>query len=200
MPCPPATTVCGALCVDLQDDPSNCGVCGHACPAPQACNAGQCTGSCAPDADEPDDAPATARPLAFDFSSPYQARLQHEAALCAGDEDYYVVSLAGLEFVPTWMQARVGLAGAWSAECYDACNLLFQPDPRHALIVEILDAATLAPIATGSGDRGTASAATAGPLPQTDVLIHVKGAPEVEEPYLLLLHLQPDPLSCSDGD
>ena len=38
-------TQCGHTCVDLTDDPDNCGTCGAACGAGVACNAGACGGS-----------------------------------------------------------------------------------------------------------------------------------------------------------
>lgn len=40
--CPPSTPLCGDACVDLQTDPSNCGACGLACDADQACRFGFC--------------------------------------------------------------------------------------------------------------------------------------------------------------
>ncbi len=39
--CPGATTLCGAVCVDLQASAENCGACGHACGGP-LCGGGRC--------------------------------------------------------------------------------------------------------------------------------------------------------------
>src|SRR5690348_12913480 len=33
-------------CVNLDADPANCGMCGHACATGQACQAGTCSGGC----------------------------------------------------------------------------------------------------------------------------------------------------------
>ena len=41
-----ATSLCGALCVDVQTDPENCGACGKACAATEACVAGKCSAQC----------------------------------------------------------------------------------------------------------------------------------------------------------
>jgi hypothetical protein len=38
---------CGATCVNLQEDQLNCGACGTACPAGQACSGGACSATCA---------------------------------------------------------------------------------------------------------------------------------------------------------
>jgi hypothetical protein len=38
--------VCDGTCVDTQSDPANCGTCGHACDASDACVAGQCELQC----------------------------------------------------------------------------------------------------------------------------------------------------------
>ena len=40
--CPTGQTRCGAVCVNLQSDPRNCGACGHACAVGQVCSAGMC--------------------------------------------------------------------------------------------------------------------------------------------------------------
>jgi hypothetical protein len=40
--CPMGTTACGGPCRNLQTDVANCGACGAACAAGQACNAGVC--------------------------------------------------------------------------------------------------------------------------------------------------------------
>jgi hypothetical protein len=42
--CPAGKTQCGYNCVDLSSDPSNCGSCGHSCPAGQICNNSKCIG------------------------------------------------------------------------------------------------------------------------------------------------------------
>jgi len=48
--CSPLTTCSGSTCTNLNTDPSNCGSCGHACPAnAAACLNGACTASCAVD-------------------------------------------------------------------------------------------------------------------------------------------------------
>ena len=47
--CPAGATTCSAApttCVDLSSDPSNCGVCGHACAGGQGCNQGTCVANC----------------------------------------------------------------------------------------------------------------------------------------------------------
>lgn len=41
--CPPGQSICLDACADLQNDAKNCGRCGLACLAGQACIAGQCT-------------------------------------------------------------------------------------------------------------------------------------------------------------
>jgi hypothetical protein len=43
--CAAGYTQCGLSCVDLENDPSNCGACGHACPAGVACVDGTCGGT-----------------------------------------------------------------------------------------------------------------------------------------------------------
>src|SRR5206468_11215 len=45
--CPSGDSVCGSsssspLCANLQNDPLNCGSCGHICPNPAACVNGSC--------------------------------------------------------------------------------------------------------------------------------------------------------------
>ena len=42
--CPTGTATCGgAVCIDLQTDPLNCGGCGNVCPSGQVCQGGGCT-------------------------------------------------------------------------------------------------------------------------------------------------------------
>ncbi len=49
--CPTGQTACNGTCVDLQSDPSHCGLCGISCPATATCTAGACTcPSATPDA------------------------------------------------------------------------------------------------------------------------------------------------------
>jgi hypothetical protein len=45
--CPSDQRLCGGACVSLQSDPQNCGACGRACGAGQACSSGACVG-CGP--------------------------------------------------------------------------------------------------------------------------------------------------------
>lgn len=40
--CNPGTTICGATCVDLQSNTSNCGACGVSCTSNQTCSEGKC--------------------------------------------------------------------------------------------------------------------------------------------------------------
>jgi hypothetical protein len=40
--CPAGTTNCGGVCVDLPNDPANCGACGNACVGGHACVGGEC--------------------------------------------------------------------------------------------------------------------------------------------------------------
>lgn len=40
--CPHRTHRCGSKCIDLNNDPHNCGKCGHRCGAGQHCASGQC--------------------------------------------------------------------------------------------------------------------------------------------------------------
>jgi hypothetical protein len=40
--CTPGMTMCGAVCVDLERDPSNCGACGNRCAPSEGCSAGAC--------------------------------------------------------------------------------------------------------------------------------------------------------------
>src|SRR5215472_404190 len=40
--------MCDGGCVDLQHDPANCGMCGHACGVNQVCSVGMCTYMCNP--------------------------------------------------------------------------------------------------------------------------------------------------------
>lgn len=47
-PCPTGQQICGQLCIDPEVDPDNCGSCGHACEANQACENGVCITSCDP--------------------------------------------------------------------------------------------------------------------------------------------------------
>jgi hypothetical protein len=42
LPCAPGETCCDGVCVDLGDDPNNCGACGTACGVCQFCNFGVC--------------------------------------------------------------------------------------------------------------------------------------------------------------
>lgn len=44
--CGPGVTRCGAVCVDVQHDPENCGACGVTCAAEDVCAGGQCTSTC----------------------------------------------------------------------------------------------------------------------------------------------------------
>ena len=48
--CPGTTKLCGAICVDVQNDPEHCGTCQNVCPAPDGgvatCAAGVCDFSC----------------------------------------------------------------------------------------------------------------------------------------------------------
>ena len=46
MSCLAGQTNCSGTCRDLQNDLSNCGVCGRVCPAGQVCTAGSCVVSC----------------------------------------------------------------------------------------------------------------------------------------------------------
>ncbi|MFO0649968.1 MAG: FG-GAP-like repeat-containing protein [Polyangiales bacterium] len=46
MTCATPMRVCGALCVDLSNNPANCGACGNACLAGQGCLAGRCVCAC----------------------------------------------------------------------------------------------------------------------------------------------------------
>jgi len=41
-----AQTLCGSICVDVQKDSENCGVCGNACSGIQACSSGKCVTQC----------------------------------------------------------------------------------------------------------------------------------------------------------
>jgi hypothetical protein len=47
-PCPPGTHPCGASCVDLLNDPLNCGSCGDLCSTCEQCTSGTCSSSCGP--------------------------------------------------------------------------------------------------------------------------------------------------------
>ncbi len=44
--CDPGLTACGGFCVDLQDDPANCGACGTTCPLDRPCDRGACSDAC----------------------------------------------------------------------------------------------------------------------------------------------------------
>jgi hypothetical protein len=44
--CVGGSTKCGTLCVDLQTDPANCGMCGNPCASGELCSAGQCALVC----------------------------------------------------------------------------------------------------------------------------------------------------------
>jgi hypothetical protein len=46
VPCPPMMQACSGICVDLQANMSNCGMCGRACPVGQRCNMGVCSANC----------------------------------------------------------------------------------------------------------------------------------------------------------
>lgn len=46
--CQAGLSACGAACVNLQSDSSNCGACGTACTAPAVCANGSCNDACAP--------------------------------------------------------------------------------------------------------------------------------------------------------
>jgi Stigma-specific protein, Stig1 len=45
--CPKGQTACNGECVNTTSDVANCGACGTACPMPQVCSMGMCSGSCA---------------------------------------------------------------------------------------------------------------------------------------------------------
>ncbi|MFH1437531.1 MAG: hypothetical protein ABIJ56_17625 [Pseudomonadota bacterium] len=46
-PCDAGLTLCGGECVDLNNDPDNCGACGHACEPGRLCNGrGECSVQC----------------------------------------------------------------------------------------------------------------------------------------------------------
>ena len=45
--CSVGQLLCGVACVDLGQDPANCGACGTACAAGQVCSVGRCAASCA---------------------------------------------------------------------------------------------------------------------------------------------------------
>jgi Cys-rich repeat protein len=50
--CPSGQTDCGGICVNLQNNPADCGACGATCGVGQTCNAGQCqtvTNTCTSD-------------------------------------------------------------------------------------------------------------------------------------------------------
>ena len=47
-PCPPGLELCADSCVNEQDDPDNCGACGHVCDDALVCSLGACATSCAP--------------------------------------------------------------------------------------------------------------------------------------------------------
>src|SRR5271156_4303382 len=42
--CATGWTQCGLACVDIENDPDNCGACGHVCPPGVACSGGVCSG------------------------------------------------------------------------------------------------------------------------------------------------------------
>ena len=44
--CPSGQASCGGTCVDLQNDPTNCGTCGVACAGGESCVSGTCCTSC----------------------------------------------------------------------------------------------------------------------------------------------------------
>lgn len=44
--CPPYETLCNGHCIVTNLDPANCGSCGHACAAGEACSAGVCSATC----------------------------------------------------------------------------------------------------------------------------------------------------------
>ncbi|MBL8682396.1 MAG: hypothetical protein JNK05_24735 [Myxococcales bacterium] len=46
--CPSNQLTCSGRCVDAQIDPANCGACGNACAAGQACSMGMCVTNCPP--------------------------------------------------------------------------------------------------------------------------------------------------------
>jgi len=46
--CGPGLTACSDACVDLQNDPLNCGKCGHECGFGSRCVRGACNGACPP--------------------------------------------------------------------------------------------------------------------------------------------------------
>ena len=44
--CPSGTQLCGSACVNVSNDPNNCGTCGDACGAGQVCSGGTCALQC----------------------------------------------------------------------------------------------------------------------------------------------------------
>jgi hypothetical protein len=44
--CEAPAVACGSSCADVKTDPANCGSCGRACEASEACSAGACVGEC----------------------------------------------------------------------------------------------------------------------------------------------------------
>jgi len=45
--CPTTQTSCNGACVSTNNDPANCGACGHACQGTELCSHGQCVSVCA---------------------------------------------------------------------------------------------------------------------------------------------------------
>lgn len=52
--CPPGTDLCGRVCINVVDDPANCGECRHACAPGEICAEGACGQPCTDNFDCPD--------------------------------------------------------------------------------------------------------------------------------------------------
>lgn len=108
----------GAVCTNLQDDPSNCGACGTVCPSGQTCTAGACvaTSTC----------PFIAGPACF-----VEDCFDFGGECCWVDSGFVGADAALCQFLDSCSPGGFGLGGGFCYEWSDCstCPATFPPWP-----------------------------------------------------------------------